>query len=373
MSLLDKLKSVSRAKVEVTVSNHTIARIFLWIFGVMLFIRFLGKLTHVLTLIGVSIFLALALNPAVTKISKSLKRKSRTLATGVAYLIVLIVVSGLLALVVPPLVKQSTDFIRDLPDTINNFQTQDSSLARTVRKYNIDDKLSDLSSDISSRFGDFSGPVLSTAGKVGNALASTVTVLVLTFMILIEGPLWVERALRSLEEADRVRARRILRKMYRVITGYVNGQVIIAAIAAVFATIALYVGSTIADVPLNPLALAGIVFIFGLIPLIGNTLAAALVVIICLFSSVPLAIAMGVYFLIYQQIENATLQPYIQAKSNQLTPLIVFISALIGASVGGLLGALAAIPVAGCIRILFDEYVSDRLPTRETVEDAKVK
>ncbi len=371
MALLDKLKSVSKPKVEITISNQTIARIFLWIIGVSMFVRFIGRMTHVLTLIGVSLFLALALNPAVTWIARHLKSKSRTLATGVAYLTVLVIVSGLLTLVVPSLVKQTTDFVQDLPNTVNSFQTQDSGLARTVRRYNIDEKLSNLSTDLSNRVGDFSGPVLSTAGRIGNALISLVTVLVLTFMILIEGPIWLDRAVSIVAEAERKRLRNVLRKMYKVITGYVNGQVFIAAIASLFAAIALYVGSTVTDVSLNPIALAGIVFIMGLIPLIGNTLAAAVVVLVCLFSSAPLAIGMAIYFLIYQQVENATLQPYIQARSNQLTPLIVFVAALVGASVGGLLGALGAIPVAGCLRILFDEYVSDRLPTRETVEELR--
>ena len=77
---------------------------------------------------------------------------------------------------------------------------------------------------------------------------------------------------------------------------------------------------------------------------------------LCLFASTGLALGMTVFFLLYQQVENATLQPYIQAKSNNLTPLIVFVAALVGAQLGGLLGALAAIPIAGCIRVVIDEY-----------------
>jgi predicted PurR-regulated permease PerM len=132
--------------------------------------------------------------------------------------------------------------------------------------------------------------------------------------------------------------------------------------------VALVIGSTLANVTINPVALAGIVFVFGLIPLIGNTLAAALVIVFCLFASSGLAVGMAIYFLLYQQIENATLQPYIQARSNNLTPLIVFISALIGAQLGGLLGALAAIPLAGCIRVLLDEYSDVSIPLAEELE-----
>ncbi len=118
--------------------------------------------------------------------------------------------------------------------------------------------------------------------------------------------------------------------------------------------------STIFKVNINAIALAGIVAIGGLIPLIGNMLAAALVVLACMLTSVPMALAMAVYFVVYLQIENATIQPHIQAKQNELTPLLVFISALLGVGLGGLLGALVAIPAAGCLKIIVLDYFSRR-------------
>ncbi len=93
-----------------------------------------------------------------------------------------------------------------------------------------------------------------------------------------------------------------------------------------------------------------------------------MVVIICLFVSFPMALTMAIFFLLYQQIENATLQPYIQSKYNELTPLIVFIAALIGVSVAGFLGALIAIPVAGCLRILFIELYDQKSKIKEALK-----
>jgi len=69
---------------------------------------------------------------------------------------------------------------------------------------------------------------------------------------------------------------------------------------------------------------------------------------------------MAAYFIVYQQIENATIQPYIQSKGNELTPMLVFIAAILGVGVGGILGAFVAIPVAGCLKILADDYVESR-------------
>lgn len=352
----------------ISISNETIVRAILITIGAVIGLRLLSDLSHVLTLIGVSFFLAMAINPAVAKISQAMGIKSRALATGLAYILVLAVLVIFAALVVPPLISQTTEFVRSIPQTINDFQGGDSALSRTLQKYRLDDQLRNISQELSGKVGNISGPVLSTAGRIGSILISIVTVLILTFMMLVEGPVWLDRLL-SMQAADvRERRRKVLMRMYRVVTSYVNGQVLIAVIASSFAAVALIIGSAIADVTVNPVALAGIVFLFGLIPLIGNTLAAAIVVLFCLFASPGLALGMAIYFLLYQQIENATLQPYIQSKGNDLTPLIVFVSAIIGASLAGMLGALAAIPVAGCLRVLFDEYVADRLPTPETLE-----
>jgi predicted PurR-regulated permease PerM len=150
-----------------------------------------------------------------------------------------------------------------------------------------------------------------------------------------------------------------------MVTGYVNGQLFIATVAALFAMVALLISSTILGVSINAVALASIVGLIGLIPMIGNTIAAIIVIIFCLFVSLPLAIIMAVFFLVYQQVENATLQPYIQSKYNELTPLTVFVAALLGVSIAGFLGALVAIPVAGCLRIILVEYYSDKFAPKK--------
>jgi predicted PurR-regulated permease PerM len=180
-------------------------------------------------------------------------------------------------------------------------------------------------------------------------------------MMLVEGPMWVERILEAQPKGKREARKKLLQKLYRVVTNYVNGQVIVAFIAGSFALIALLVASNIFGVSINAVALAGIIMLFGLLPLIGATIGAVIVVLACLLQSVPLAITMGIFFVIYQQVENLTIQPYIQSKASNLTPLIVFTAALIGVSVGGLLGAFVAIPTAGCIKIFVEDYYSRRI------------
>jgi predicted PurR-regulated permease PerM len=127
-----------------------------------------------------------------------------------------------------------------------------------------------------------------------------------------------------------------------------------------FAAITLFILSKIFDAPVNAIALGGIVGLFALLPLIGTTIGAVIAVLACLLVSMPMAIAAAVYFVIYQQIENVTIQPYIQSRSNNLTPLSVFIGALIGVGFGGFLGAVVAIPVVGCIKVFLDDYLKGR-------------
>ena len=350
------MKLLKKPATVISISSETIIRTIAFTIAAVLLLQFIAATSHQLTLLAIAAFLAIALNPAVRWISKHFKTKSRVAAAGIAYVIVITLLAGFLTFIVPPLIRQTTEFVQNIPQTVEDFQTQDSAIARFVRDNDIDIRLEQAAEDFTNRFGDdLDGQVLDTASRVGSTLVSIITVLVLTFMMLVEGPTLINKALGYMPKDTRKERKRILGRMYRVVTAYVNGQVLIAAIAAAFALITLLIASAITDSSVNVIALSGIVFIFGLIPLIGNILAAVLVVLFSLFASPVLALIMAVYFVFYQQIENVTLQPYIQSRSNQLTPLTVFVAAILGAGFGGLLGALVAIPTAGCLKVLFEE------------------
>lgn len=351
-----------KSDTTITITTATIVKAIILTVIAWVTLMALSNVAHQLRLIFVALLLAIGLNPAVSAITKRIKSNSRIRATGVAYIIVITLIIAFLSLVVPPLVRQTSDFVRGVPDSLNNLKYQDSAFARTIRRYKLEDKLDQIKDSYSDRLGDVGKPVISTAGRIGGTIVSIVTVLILTFMMLVEGPMWVEKFIALQPASKRQKHKDIVKRMYRVITGFVNGQVLIAFIGAVFATVVLFIMNTIFGASVNPLALAGIVFLFALIPLIGSIIGASIVVLVCLLSSAPFALFMAVYFIVYQQIENATLQPYIQSRNNQLTPLTVFVVALLGVGIGGVLGALAAIPIAGCIKILLDEYVMGRFP-----------
>ena len=178
-------------------------------------------------------------------------------------------------------------------------------------------------------------------------------------MMLVEGPSVFKWFIAQFPKQRGERLAKLILRMYNVVRGYVTGQVIVALLGAFFSFIMLTIASTVIKADVNALALAALVFVFGLIPTIGSYINALVITLVSLFSSPTLAIIMLIYYVVYQQIENATIQPYVQSKTNELTPLTIFIAALLGLGFGGILGGLVAIPLAGCGKILLEDWLDD--------------
>ena len=200
-----------------------------------------------------------------------------------------------------------------------------------------------------------SGAAVSVTKGVLNFIVGTVTVAFLTFFMLLEGPAWVERFYGLLKPESQPRWRKVGHDIYRQVGGYVTGNLAISVIAGSLATIALL----ILGVPFA-VALGLVVGLLDLIPLVGATLAAIIVVAVAFLHSPTAGIVMIVFFVLYQQFENHVLQPLVYHRTVALSPLVILISVLIGAELAGVLGALAAIPVAGAIQVLILDFLRAR-------------
>jgi predicted PurR-regulated permease PerM len=342
-------------QVEFTISNRTVLRVVALVLAAGIFLAAVQKASHALILIFTAVFLALALNAPVHWIAEHLpgkRRGSRKLGTATAFLLVVVFMAGFLASIVPPLVRQTSNFISSVPSLVDDLRSDDTSLGRFVRKYNLEDQTDKLSHQLSSRLDNVGGGAVSTFGKITSSLFSLLAVLVMTFMMLIEGPAWMKFGSQFVSNKDRPRAKRLTAAMYRVVKGYVNGQVFLAALAAVMILVPLLILGVS-----YPIALMVIVFICGLIPMVGHTIGAIIVSTIALFQSPVSALIILAYYILYQQIENYVIQPRVQANSTDLPPLMVFMSVLVGVSFGGLLGGLVAIPITGCVRILIIDWL----------------
>jgi len=343
--------------VEVTVSNRTIARILLLILGALILVMMARKASHALLLIFIALFLAIALNAPVHWLSQLLpgKKDRRTLATTISFIVIVLLLLGFIASIVPPLVRQTNTFIKAAPALVEDVRNQDSTLGKFIRHYHLQSQVNRFSSELSFRSKDLGGSLLGTTKRIGSNIFSALTVLVLTFMMLIEGPRWLSFADRLIPDDKEKRAHKIAHDMYRVVKGYVNGQIILAALAAMFVSIPLVLLHVS-----YPIALVVVVFICGLIPLVGHTIGAIIVSTVALFHSPWSALIILSYYITYQQIENYALQPKIQANSTNMSPLLVFGAVIVGVNLSGLLGGLLAIPLAGCLRIVILDYLESR-------------
>ncbi|HSX05045.1 MAG TPA: AI-2E family transporter [Candidatus Saccharimonadales bacterium] len=359
-------------EVEVTVSNRTIFRVIVAAILAIVFVATVRRSVHTLTVIGVALFLSLALNAPVHWLAEHLPgrvRGSRSFATGLSIVIVLVLFGAFLSVIVPPLVDQTTKFVQEAPALVEQVRDQNSSVGSFIRNHHLQGQVDKLSQQLSSRVNNIGGTAVSTIAHIGSSLFSTLTVIVLTVMMLAEGPRWRRIFEQLIPGKHTRRTQKLAHDMHRVIQGYVNGQVLLAAIASLLIVPMLFILGIS-----NPLALMVIVFICGLIPMVGHTIGAIIITTVALFHSLTAAIIILAYYILYQQIENYVVQPRIQANATNMSALLVFISVILGANFGGLLGALVAIPLVGCLRVVVLDYLESRnILSRKTVEDEETQ
>ena len=311
-----------------------------------------------LTWVLISLFLALALNPAVEALQRrGLQRRVAAVAT--IYLFALGLVILVTALLTPTIVNQVTDLADAAPGYVRDFSHGRGPLGSLERKYHVSDHVRDA---IGGNGG--AGTALSIGRGIVTGIAGVVTIVFMTLFMLLEGPAWTERIYGLVPAHSQERWRAVGYDIYRTIGGYVSGNLLISLIAGVSATLMLLV----LGVP-YALALGVVVGVLDLVPLAGATLAAIIVAIVAFVHSTTAGIVVVAFFIVYQQLENHFLQPLVYGRTVQLSPLAVLISVLVGAEVAGVLGALMAIPIAGTIQVLLRDWRKHR-PTAAVVATA---
>ena len=364
--------AVPAMKTRIEIDTNTFVRFWLVLIGFALAGLAIYSARTALVMLAVAFFLALALNVPVHFLASRLPGRSRILATAVAYVAIVIGLVGFTFLAVPPIIEQTSKFIQTIPDLSNQAATQWSGIGPLIEQYHlqtqIDQAIDSLQNSASGWAADAGQNIVQGAGSFVSFIISTFFVLVLTFLMLVEGPMWLDRMWGLYNNETRMlRHRKIARKMYRVVTGYVTGQLTVAAIGGVFAGLAVFILSFFFEIPGNlALPTVAITAILSLIPMFGATLAGGLVTLLLAFNNVPAAVIYLIYFFIYQQIENNFISPVIQSRRLELSALSVLVAVTIGFYVLGIFGSLISIPIAGSIKVLVDDYLEEAKKERAT-------
>jgi len=268
------------------------------------------------------------------------------------------VIAAVAATFLPKLIDEVNGFVQATPGYVDDVTHGRGRLGFLETKYHVVEKIREqVQHGGAKKLLGLSGAALSVTKSVISLIAATVTIVFLTFFMLLEGGAWMERIYSLFSDGSQARVRRIGDDIYKTVGGYVTGNILISVIAGTSATIVLL----IMGVP-YAVALGLLVAVLDLIPLAGATVAGVAVSAVAFLHSIPAGVVFVIFVIVYQQLENHFLQPVIYGRTVQLSALAVLVSVLVGAELAGILGALAAIPVAGALQVLIRDQLAYRRP-----------
>ena len=342
-------------------TTRQIARIMLTVAAFLALLYLLVQIRSTLLLLGIAVFLAVALGPAVDYFQEH-GRLPRAASILLVYLLIFFVFGGVLSLIVPPVVNGATDLSRDLPGYVSDLR-DNKTIRNFDNKYDITSKLQDEAQKLPDKLGDAAGALQSIATGVVNAAFQMLTILTMTFFLLLDGKRMANFLITRFGRHREERLQGIAERIYKSTSGYVGGALTITSINGILTFIVL----TILGVPFA-VPLAVMMSFFGLIPLVGATIGGVLILIVTLFTDFPSAtIIYAIFLIVYQQVENNVLQPFIFKRTVNVHPLAVIVGILAGSALLGVVGALVAIPIVAALQIVLKEYFADKTITSGTV------
>jgi predicted PurR-regulated permease PerM len=310
--------------------------------------------------VAAAIFLALALDPAVSLLQRAWPgagRMPRVLAILIVYLVALGALVFLTLHVFPPIVHDIEGLAHKLPGYVHDFEdwaNNNQQFQELNDKYHITQKLTQEASTLPSHLSSGASTLGSLTVSLLEHLLAAITVITLTFFLLLDGRGMTERGTGRLPSLQRDRARRIANRVAEVVKAYVSVNLLLA-LAAGFLTW----GFLEAEGFHLALPLAVLVAFLDLIPLIGLTVGGFSVFAVLLIDGGPGdAIIWLALFLVYQQLQDRIIQPLLyKGGALKVNPAVAIVAVIVGANLAGVLGALLAIPTAASLGVVIDELV----------------
>jgi predicted PurR-regulated permease PerM len=332
------------------VSPRTVWTVGLNVLGLLGLLSLVRAASGVLSWVLVALFLALAANPLVSWLERQGLR--RGLAVALVFLVGLGLVAALLTTFVPMVVEQGRALVEAAPGYIESLR-HTRWLERLDARYDLFDR---VAMEIRRQLPGAAVPVLGVVTGILHRLVAFITVVVLAAFFLAFGKDLFDQALRWVPPGKREHWHQLALRIHRGVGRYVAGSFLISLIGGAVTTVTLLLLGVPYFLPLG-LAMA----VLGLIPFIGALLGGLLVVGTTFASAGTHAgfISLGV-FLVYQQLENHLLQPFIQRRTLRMNPLLIALAMLVGTAFAGILGALLALPVAGAVQVLAQDWHARR-------------
>jgi predicted PurR-regulated permease PerM len=301
----------------------------------------------------VATFVAVSVAAPVSRLERHMPRGG---AIAIVYSILVLIPIGIGGILVPPAVQAASDLVADLPSYVSDLDgtVQDSATLNSLNEnYDLVSKLEDLANNAAGSLDNVASTLAGLGAGLVGSLFALFTILVMSVFIVSRGRQWTTALLATRRPDEAEAIGRALNRMAIAVSGYVGGALAQATIAGIVAFIVLQ----ILGVP-APLALAVIIAVLDLIPLIGATIGAILVGLVTMFTDFPTVTIIWLVFAIgYQQFENYVIQPRIQSRAVQLDPFVIVVAAIFGGTLLGVVGALLAIPVAAAGQIGMHEFM----------------
>lgn len=312
----------------------------------------LGQLATVLVYVGVALFLSLGLDPIVSFIERKLPRAA---AVTIVVVAVILAFAGIVLAIVPVVVEQVTNLVHNAPKMVDDIVASDFYKQLTDQfGSNFEEAAKGVLAFLQDpgNIGQIGGGLVAVGAGIAGGITGFTIVLILTlyFMASLRG--MKRLAARFVPAYQRPRFSELLEDVSGAVGRYVIGQVSLALINGVLSLIFL----SIIGAPL-PALLALLAFIGSLIPLVGTLTGSIIISLACLIESPTTALIAAIYYLVYMQIEAYVISPRIMSRAVAVPGAIVVIAAVGGGALGGILGALVAIPIAASVIIIVQKVV----------------
>ena len=294
----------------------------------------LGRIFHIVVVVLLAMVLAYALEPALRWAQRLLPR---ALAALLIYAVALAVLAAGVLLLGPPVIQQAEALATRMPGYLDQL-----SGYTPIPGF-------DLSGSLRSFTASALSSALSVVGAVAGGVVDAALVLILGFWFMVDGRRMAQVATRMFPAKQRDKVRFVEDTVSQVLGAYIRGQLTMALIIGVSAA----AGAFLLGVH-YPLLIGLLAFLFELIPMVGPILASLPAVMISVFQPFPLVLYVIAFFIVMQVIENNVLAPHITGGAVGLHPVAALLAIVVGADLGGVVGALFAVPVAGIASVLID-------------------